>query len=434
MERRSSTLAQMAGAPRQSTLTSYMPTLRNRLAAAIMGDRPSGSFLGDLVEKTIGPTVGSPSGPTAIDFTPFGLPFMADEAGRKMAQPGVKGKASGLFDMGLAMIPVPAAVGAVKSGAKTVAKQGEKLATKTLADYVAGEAAKKGEQAASQGFKAYHGSPHKFDAFDLSKIGTGEGAQAFGHGLYFAENENVARGYRDALSDENWLVNGAAYNAADPSHRAAEKLYRFEQRGGDKYSLMQDLLAKRREYEAKGTDWANLGAREIQDEINALASGKVGGFQSSPLGHMYEVNINADPEHFLDWDAPLSQQPRQVQDAVSGIANLRGESGGYIWDSLVKQKNSEGAFGEHIADVNPAIQTGPKAATQELLRNGVPGIKYLDANSRGAGEGTRNYVVFDPATIAILRRYGILGPVLGGGAVAASQYQPPQQAKKPTEY
>ena len=104
----------------------------------------------------------------------------------------------------------------MKSGAKTVAKQGEKLATKTLADYVAGEAAKR-RASRLQGFKAYHGSPHKFDAFDLSKIGTGEGAQAFGHGLYFAENENVARGYRDALSDENWLVNGAAYNAADPS-------------------------------------------------------------------------------------------------------------------------------------------------------------------------------------------------------------------------
>ena len=42
------------------------------------------------------------------------------------------------------------------------------------------------------GIKAYHGSPHDFDRFDLSKIGTGEGAQAYGHGLYFAENEGVA--------------------------------------------------------------------------------------------------------------------------------------------------------------------------------------------------------------------------------------------------
>src|SRR3990167_1126141 len=45
----------------------------------------------------------------------------------------------------------------------------------------------------------FHGSPHEFSAFDASKIGTGEGAQAYGHGLYFAENIGVAKGYHDAL-------------------------------------------------------------------------------------------------------------------------------------------------------------------------------------------------------------------------------------------
>src|SRR5262245_53429063 len=53
---------------------------------------------------------------------------------------------------------------------------------------------------AVQGIRAYHGSPHDFERFDLSKIGTGEGAQVFGHGLYFAENPEVARTYRNALS------------------------------------------------------------------------------------------------------------------------------------------------------------------------------------------------------------------------------------------
>ena len=43
------------------------------------------------------------------------------------------------------------------------------------------------------GIVAYHGSPHSFDQFDTSKIGTGEGAQAYGHGLYFAGNEGVAQ-------------------------------------------------------------------------------------------------------------------------------------------------------------------------------------------------------------------------------------------------
>ena len=42
------------------------------------------------------------------------------------------------------------------------------------------------------GIVAYHGSPHSFDQFDTSKIGTGEGAQAYGHGLYFAEEEGVS--------------------------------------------------------------------------------------------------------------------------------------------------------------------------------------------------------------------------------------------------
>src|SRR5271166_4217056 len=57
-----------------------------------------------------------------------------------------------------------------------------------------------GNKLVAPGIRAFHGSPHEFEAFDLSKIGTGEGAQAYGHGLYFAGNEGVARSYRDALS------------------------------------------------------------------------------------------------------------------------------------------------------------------------------------------------------------------------------------------
>jgi hypothetical protein len=41
----------------------------------------------------------------------------------------------------------------------------------------------------------FHGSPHKFDKFDMGKVGTGEGNQAYGHGLYFAENPKVAQEY-----------------------------------------------------------------------------------------------------------------------------------------------------------------------------------------------------------------------------------------------
>ena len=49
------------------------------------------------------------------------------------------------------------------------------------------------------GMTAWHGSPHKFDKFSLDKIGTGEGAQAYGHGLYLAESPKVAGEYAQKL-------------------------------------------------------------------------------------------------------------------------------------------------------------------------------------------------------------------------------------------
>ena len=60
--------------------------------------------------------------------------------------------------------------------------------------------------------KAYHGSPHKFDKFDMSKLGSGEGAQAYGHGLYFADNVDVAKSYADVLGkSELFLEIGRAH-------------------------------------------------------------------------------------------------------------------------------------------------------------------------------------------------------------------------------
>lgn len=50
---------------------------------------------------------------------------------------------------------------------------------------------------------AYHGSPHEFDKFDLRAIGSGEGAQAHGWGLYFAQDRKVSERYREKLARKN---------------------------------------------------------------------------------------------------------------------------------------------------------------------------------------------------------------------------------------
>ena len=59
------------------------------------------------------------------------------------------------------------------------------------------------------GQRAWHGSSHDFDKFDLGYIGTGEGAQAHGWGLYFAGNKDISQGYANKLSNPVGEVNVA---------------------------------------------------------------------------------------------------------------------------------------------------------------------------------------------------------------------------------
>jgi hypothetical protein len=65
----------------------------------------------------------------------------------------------------------------------------------------------------------------------------------------------------------------------------------------------------------------------------------------------------------------------------------------------------------------------PEDAAAALREAGIPGIRYLDAGSRGAGEGSMNAVVFDPATMEIIRRYGLAGLMLGGGGLLSPDKQ-----------
>jgi hypothetical protein len=58
----------------------------------------------------------------------------------------------------------------------------------------------------------------------------------------------------------------------------------------------------------------------------------------------------------------------------------------------------------------------PTAAANALRDAGIPGIRYLDQGSRGAGEGTHNYVVFDDKLIDIIKKYGLAGLIAGGAA------------------
>jgi len=207
-------------------------------------------------------------------------------------------------------------------------------------------------QNAMTGIRAYHGSPYDFDRFDSSKIGTGEGAQAYGHGLYFAQDPAVAETYKRELTRPTF---------------------------------------------------------DEQQQINA------GTRQPNP-GKMYQVNINADPSSFLDWDKPLAEQHPDVQKAFDPLLpQLFGASEHAEWEHNLRASR----FG-HADAYNPSVgeilghheqftQNGPQAVSQQLSGAGIPGIRYLDQGSRTAGEGSHNYVVFpgNEHLIEIVKKYGI---------------------------
>jgi hypothetical protein len=311
------------------------------------------------------------------------------------------------------------------------------------------------------GIKAYHGSPHDFDRFDMSKIGTGEGAQAYGHGLYFAENEDVARGYQRKLS--------------------------FPAGGGD------DILAKVADdvnYYGGNVDATRLayeqGIKSPNPEAAAMYRAKLEALPAAEAkykGRMYEVNIDANPDDFLDWDKPLTEQSQSVLDAIaktdatlatkapsisiikdpeirSGASRALGQNDGnvqglemtidndaalynavtnyakrnkidldeqdmrpsdYVYqqakeylDALNNSQSTTGDALGRILGVKGAdmMQAGPAAA--RLREAGIPGIKYFDARSRAADDGSRNYVVFDDKLISIVKKYGVAALVSAG--------------------
>jgi hypothetical protein len=324
--------------------------------------------------------------------------------------------------------------------------------------------------------KAYHGSPHDFDQFSLSKIGTGEGAQAYGHGLYFAENEGVAKGYRDQLSgigddlvvrDGNRVLRG---DAIDDIGLDAVKFLEMGRKQAGQFPHNTAYYAKKvADSAAQGLPGAAKRNEAVKARIEEWANAKIG-YEKNP-GRMYEVNIHADPDTFLDWDKPLSQQPKQVQavlrpdpsqvkklqpkgtDAAILKQALRASEGTWadldmvidndrqLYTAALDLAKREGLTEEaldHAGDsvgswfvkkhrayvdlMKPSddVSRMVKGREQDLKSAGVPGIKYLDHGSRAAGEGSRNYVVFDDKLIEIVKKYGIAGAI-GAGLINEAQ-------------
>ena len=163
---------------------------------------------------------------------------------------------------------------------------------------------------------------------------------------------------------------------------------------------------------------------------------------------MYEDNIDAHPDHFLDWGKPLSEQSFHIGKSIFDARKDNPTLFNVFKPHLEKDSTGMG-FYQSLATHHP---NGYQGASDFLQRAGIRGINYLDEGSRGykpwtvthpqgginefnneasarafharnpessiqEPKLTRNYVVFDPKNIEIMRRYARGGDVRHGYSV-----------------
>lgn len=266
----------------------------------------------------------------------------------------------------------------------------------------------------------YHGSPHRFEEFDASKIGTGEGQQAYGHGIYVAEQKDVADMYRRALTPHQVSDNDAQSLAS----------YAMRQRH-NKDDAIKWLQKEKTAYKSEQSPET---LAQYDAAINVLQGGNV-----PKVGNLYTADLPDEMvDRMLDWDKPLSEQRELATPILKELGYLRpNDDGPRQFAQAVKALDMEyGGFGESgangmalfkaiyrgleqgkpkVIDFAKRMNLGDQAmfmeasplASEVMKRMGIPGIRYLDAGSRGqGGSGTRNFVVFpgEEKKVKILKR------------------------------
>jgi hypothetical protein len=219
---------------------------------------------------------------------------------------------------------------------------------------------------------AYHGTPHVIkDGFQLAKIGTGEGAQAYGWGLYFAENIDVAREYQAKLSRDRFKDE-------------ATKVYNdWKSNNPKEASIFEDEVISKGIQNVRNEDFA-IELQNILDgfrstEANVSSAEKLSS-RISGIGNLYSVDLNIENDKLLDWDSVFAKQSDFIKNALQPII-------GQITDANLGELDRF-TLGAVLSDFyrNPKlIGLGSKKEVSEFFaQQGIQGIKYFDRASRFA--------------------------------------------------
>lgn len=267
----------------------------------------------------------------------------------------------------------------------------------------------------------YHGSPHLFSAeddaphgrFQLDKLGSGEGAQVYGKGLYFAENPKVGQTYKNRLTKPKDYTVPMFLDGRPVTRRNWVDVERdMWAKGDDIGGMLAAILGDANRYNLRNlrqiTNFYKPDARGHYVHYPPSSNDRLFKQAMQQLyrrvtmapnrGVIYQVALHADPDRsFLNWNLPLNQQPQ-----LQGLVAQYGRPGTFIDPNTWTTRHLSAP--ETGGDLYQILQTdyGDDEAAKIMGAAGLKGSKYLDAGSRPKGLGGYNYVVMDPAIIEIL--------------------------------
>lgn len=270
----------------------------------------------------------------------------------------------------------------------------------------------------------WHGSPHDFNRFTTDKIGSGEGAQVYGRGLYFTDTKQIAeKQYRDRLSGGprvSATIDGKNVEVPVGSAYTLAAELGFPAIGKNKFPSQYPVTIAILELVNNGGDLEAAIAfmndqyshwpKQVMDDVEAKLREINPSIVTSP-GKLYNVELAPKEEDFLLWDKPITEQSEKVQAALAGLGFKPMSMTDKAFDVLGAILTPGGArgewYGSGIYETIAEKLGSPKAASLALLDAGIRGNKYLDGNSRGLNleKPGYNYVIFADEDVSMTAKY-----------------------------
>lgn len=312
----------------------------------------------------------------------------------------------------------------------------------------------------------WHGTASDFPKFKMSYVGTGEGNQMFGHGIYTSDLRVIGAEYRDnlgfrpSLSGDGDTMAEKALNKLEPTKvqdLEGSPFGRFVEDNDDYTDLIDEIIESDDKITTRtslsdqasviefpdGSALRTQNAEKIIDEegtpifgdgvLDYLTKEPLFGNFIKPLGKsegtLMKVGINLNPqEDLLDFFRVMSEQPTEVQRKIKTIAEKIGDK------DLIK--NLENADGQGVQDTiakHLGVQYQSPKVSEFFNEFGIKGMKYSTQGTRQRKlkpeDDDYNYVIFDDSVLEILKKYGVVGPVTLSAARGAVSEPEEKQMK-----